>query len=63
MKAVNSGSLSEYERFKAFLGRVLSVPHSVIVEREAEYQRQSKLNPNRRGPKRKRVARAPRVSS
>jgi hypothetical protein len=42
---------SEYDRFKALLGRVLAVPHSVIMKREAEYQRQSKLNPNRRGPK------------
>jgi hypothetical protein len=43
-----------YENFKALLGQLLSVPHSVIVEREAEYQQQSKLNPNRRGPKPKR---------
>ena len=53
-------SESEYDAFKSLLSRVLSVPHSVIVEREAEYQRQSKLNPNRRGPKkaRKRASRA-----
>jgi hypothetical protein len=44
----------EYDAFKSLLSRVLSVPHSVIMEREAEYQRQSKLNPNRRGPKPKR---------
>jgi hypothetical protein len=47
----------EYDAFKALLSRVLAVPHSVIVEREAEYQRQSKLNPNRRGPKAKKARR------
>ncbi len=53
----------EYDAFKSLLSRVLAVPHSVIVEREAEYQRQSKLNPNRRGPKaqKKRGRRAPAV--
>jgi hypothetical protein len=45
---------AEYERFKNLLTRVLSVPHSEIVKREAEYRRQSKLNPKRRGPKPKR---------
>jgi hypothetical protein len=44
----------EYDAFKALLGRIIAVPHSEIVKREAEYQRQSKLNPNRRGPKPKR---------
>lgn len=39
------------ERFDAALRKILSVPHSVIVEREAEYQRKSALNPKRRGPK------------
>jgi hypothetical protein len=54
---------TEYDAFKSLLSRVLTVPHSVIVEREAEYQRQSKLNPNRRGPKpkKKRGRRAPAV--
>jgi hypothetical protein len=42
---------SEYDAFKALLNRVLAVPHSEIVRREEEYQKQSKLNPNRRGPK------------
>jgi len=55
---------TEYDTFKALLNRVMAVPHSVIVEREAEYKKQSALNPNRRGPKpkRKRASRAPRVS-
>ena len=53
----------EYDAFKSLLNRLIAVPHSEIVKREAEYQRQSKLNPNRRGPKpkRKRAARAPGV--
>jgi hypothetical protein len=60
MKA-EAASHPEYNAFKALLTRVLTVPHSVIVEREVEYQRQSKLNPNRRGPKpqTKRGRRAP----
>ena len=41
----------EYDAFKDLLGKVLSVPHSEIVKREAEYQRQAAQNPNRRGPK------------
>lgn len=44
----------EYDAFKALLNRLMAVPHSVIVEREAEYKRQSLLNPNRPGPKPKR---------
>jgi len=55
MKASAENSCAEgpevWERFNALVSRVLAVPHSVILEREAEYQRQSKLNPNRRGPK------------
>ena len=45
---------SEYDAFKALLDRITAVPHSEIERREAEYQRESKLNPNRRGPKPKR---------
>jgi hypothetical protein len=30
---------------------LLTVPRSVILEREAEYKKQAALNPNRRGPK------------
>jgi len=44
---------SEYRKFKSLLGRVLAVPREEMVRREAEYQKQSKLNPHRRGPKRK----------
>ncbi|MBZ5580331.1 MAG: hypothetical protein LAP40_27565 [Acidobacteriia bacterium] len=40
-------------RLDALVRKVLSVPHDEIMRREAEYKRQSALNPNRRGPKRK----------
>jgi hypothetical protein len=38
-------------QFDALVRRVLAVPHEEIVRREAEYKRQSALNPHRRGPK------------
>jgi hypothetical protein len=38
-------------RFDALVRKVLSVPHEEIMRREAEYKRQSAMNPNRRGPK------------
>jgi len=50
---------SEYAAFKALLGRVLSIPHAEIVRREAEYKEQSRLNPNRRGPKPKQKPASP----
>jgi hypothetical protein len=37
--------------FDALVRKVLSVPHEEIMRREAEYKRQSAMNPNRRGPK------------
>jgi len=44
----------QFEKFDAAVRTILSVPRSVILEREAEYKRQSLANPNRRGPKPKR---------
>jgi len=44
----------QYDAFKSLLGRVLSVPREEMQRREAGYQKQSKLNPSRRGPKPKR---------
>jgi hypothetical protein len=44
---------SEYDAFKGLLNRIMAVPHSEIVRREAEYQKQVALNP-KRGPKPKR---------
>lgn len=38
-------------RFDALVRKVLSVPHEEIMRREAEYKRQSAMNPHRRGPK------------
>lgn len=38
-------------RFDALVRKVLSVPHDEIMRREAEYKRQSAMNPKRRGPK------------
>jgi hypothetical protein len=54
MKAKPQPPLEEPEVFAAFdalVRKVLSVPHAEIMRREAEYKRQSALNPNRRGPK------------
>ncbi|HKD10009.1 MAG TPA: hypothetical protein VKB79_29145 [Bryobacteraceae bacterium] len=39
-------------RFRNAMKAIIAVPHSVILEREAEYKRQSEANPNRRGRKR-----------
>jgi hypothetical protein len=44
------------ERFIGAMKRILSVPREEIQRREADYQKQSALNPNRRGPKPKRPA-------
>jgi hypothetical protein len=41
----------EYDNFKSLLDRVMSVPHSVIAEREAEYKKEADANPRKRGPK------------
>lgn len=45
---------SEYDAFKDLLNRLMAVPHSEIVKREAEYKAQSALNPHKPGPKPKR---------
>lgn len=57
------GTSREYDAFKSLLNRVMAVPHSVIVEREAEYKRRADLNPSKPGPKPKRRKRASRVRS
>jgi hypothetical protein len=44
---------TEREAFNNLVDRVLSVPHSEILRREKEYQKQAAQNPKRRGPKRK----------
>jgi hypothetical protein len=40
-------------RFDVLMRKVLSVPHEEIMRREAEYKRQSAMNPRKRGPKAK----------
>ncbi len=42
-------------RFTEAMKKILSVPREEILRREAEYKKQSALNPNRRGPKLKRA--------
>lgn len=44
----------QFERFDAAVTKVLSVPHSELLRREAEYKKRSLANPKRRGPKPKR---------
>ena len=41
----------EFDRFNALVGKVLSVPKGVLKQRLEEHEKQSKLNPKRRGPK------------
>ena len=48
-----------WNRFDSMVAHVVSVPRAVILEREAEYQRQAAANPNRRGPKRKAASASP----
>ena len=43
----------EFEKFTQLVDRVIAVPKTEILRREAEYQRESETNPKRRGPKRK----------
>ena len=49
----------EFERFNALVGKVLTVPKAVLDERLKDYEKQSKLNPKRRGPKTDKVAPKP----
>jgi hypothetical protein len=48
---VKAKTSPEFDRFNALVGKVLSVPKAVLDQRESEYQKQSKANPKRRGPK------------
>lgn len=47
------GTEEAFQRFDALVRKVMSVPHSEIMRREAEYRKRSLANPHRRGPKRK----------
>jgi hypothetical protein len=39
------------KRFTNAMRKILAVPREEILRREAEYKKQSLINPNRRGPK------------
>jgi hypothetical protein len=39
------------DRFNAAMKTILSVPRAELLRREAEYKKQSMLNPRKRGPK------------
>lgn len=38
-------------RFDAAMKKILAVPRSEMLRREAEYQKRAALNPRKRGPK------------
>ena len=44
---------AEFDAFTATVDKLLSVPKSEILRREAEYRKRADLNPKKRGPKRK----------
>jgi hypothetical protein len=44
---------AEFRSFASLVDRVISVPKTEILRREAEYKKQSEQNPHKRGPKRK----------
>jgi hypothetical protein len=46
----------EFQRFNALVGKVLSVPKTVLDQRLSEYDEQSKANRKRRGPKPKKAS-------
>jgi hypothetical protein len=55
---------SEYGAFKGLLNRLMAVPHEEMARREAQYKKQSAINPSKPGPKPKRkrgAGRAPAV--
>jgi hypothetical protein len=56
-----SATASEYAAFKALLNRIAAVPRAMLQQREADYKRQSMLNPSKPGPKPKRKRGAGRV--
>jgi hypothetical protein len=42
---------SEFDAFTRVVDKVLSVPKSEILRREAEYRKRASANPRKRGPK------------
>ncbi len=62
MKSNDDGSTEGPEAFRHFdalIGRLLAVPHSEIIRREAAYKAKAALNPRKRGPKPKKAAVSP----
>lgn len=52
IRAVKEPAASpEYKAFKGLLNRLIAVPHAEITQREADYKKQSALNPSKPGPK------------
>jgi len=55
MECVKDPATSEeYNAFKDLLNRIVSVPREELQRREANYKKQSALNPSKPGPKPKR---------
>jgi hypothetical protein len=52
-RRMNASASPEFGRFTKLVDRVLTIPKTEILRREAEYEKQAALNPRRRGPKRK----------
>ena len=46
----------EFDKFNALVGKVVSVPKTVLDQRQIEYENQKNSNPKKRGPKRKPAA-------
>jgi len=44
---------NEFDAFTRVVDKVLSVPKTEILRREAEYKKRADANPRKRGPKRK----------
>jgi hypothetical protein len=59
MKSISNAKMREgteaWTRFETAMKKVLSVPHSEIKLKIEEHRKESALNPNRRGPKPKRI--------
>lgn len=50
---MSDNTSKEYDAFTATVDKLLSVPKSEILRREAEYKKRADANPRKRGPKRK----------
>ena len=55
MPTTKESDTSEYANFTRLVDKVLSVPKSEILRREAEYRKEADKNPRKRGPKPKKL--------